>query len=80
VDAPAKPTGCPNCGSAELYVCVKPVPSGGGYAPDLLPGLHPWFRGAKLRNVLCASCGLLRQFADEAAREIVRTSGKWRRL
>jgi hypothetical protein len=72
--------GCPNCGGRDLYVTTKPISSGGGYAPDLLPGLHAWFRAGKLRAVLCADCGLYRQFADEDARLAVRSSSRWQKL
>lgn len=75
-----KPPACPNCGSDRLHVTVKPIPSGGGYAPDLLPGLHGWFTGGRMRAVLCEACGLYRQFADEEARRRVASSSKWRRL
>ena len=74
-----KPT-CPECGGSDLYETVKPVPSGGGYAPDLLPGLHPWYRAARLRVVVCAGCGLHRQFASEEAQRMLRHSPKWRRM
>lgn len=59
---------------------VKPIVSGGGYAPDLLPGLHPWYGGGRLHVVLCGDCGLHRQFAEPDARARLRTSPKWRRL
>lgn len=72
--------GCPNCGGRDLYVTKKPISSGGGYAPDLLPGLHAWFRAGKLMAVLCADCGLYRQFADSDARARVRSSPKWQKL
>lgn len=59
---------------------LKTITAGGGYAPDLLPGLHPWYGSGKMRAVLCADCGLYRQYADTDARERVRTSPKWQRL
>ena len=76
---PDHPT-CPNCGGSDLFVTEKAIGSGGGYAPNLLPGLGRLFAGARLHAVLCADCGLYRQFADETARERVRSSLKWRRL
>lgn len=72
--------GCPHCGGDDLYVTSKPVPAGGGYAPDLLPGLHPWYRSARLHAVLCAKCGYYAQFAEEEARRAVQSSPKWRKL
>lgn len=71
---------CPGCGSNSLYISAKGIPGGGGYAPDLLPGLHPWYRSGRLRAVVCADCGLYRQFVEEPARDAVRHSAKWRRL
>jgi hypothetical protein len=71
---------CPSCGSQDLYVSLHPINAGGGYAPDLLPGLHSWFKSGKMRAVLCAGCGLYRQFADANACERVRSSIKWQKL
>ena len=76
----AKSASCPNCGGHELYVTVKPIPAGGGYAPDLLPGLHGWFAGGRMRAVLCAGCGLYRQFANEEALRLLPKSNRWKRL
>jgi len=76
----AAPPSCPGCGSQDLYVSLNPINAGGGYAPDLLPGLHAWFSSGKMRAVLCAECGLYRQYADANARERVRTSTKWQKL
>jgi transcription elongation factor Elf1 len=71
---------CPNCGGNDLFTTVGSISSGGGYAPNLLPGLAKIFHSGKLRAVLCADCGLYRQFAEPDARERVRVSGRWRRL
>lgn len=71
---------CPACGGKDLYVTAKLIPGGGGYAPDLLPGLHRWFRPGVFRAVLCADCGMHRMFAEPEAREAVRTSKKWKKL
>jgi hypothetical protein len=79
-DPKATPSACANCGGRQLYVTNKPVSAGGGYAPDLLPGLHPWYRGGRLQLVLCADCGLLHAFADPRAVESLPLSGRWRRL
>ena len=77
--ATAPTSTCPGCGSPDVYKTVKPISSGGGYSPDLLPGLHPWYGSAKLHGLLCARCGLYRQVADEAALQRLRESPKWRR-
>jgi hypothetical protein len=79
VKATPDPT-CPHCRSRELYVTVKPIAAGRHRAPDLLPGLHPWYRSGSLHAVICVSCGLHRQFADADARQRLGTSPKWRRL
>ena len=71
---------CPACGGKDLYVTAKTIQGGGGYAPDLLPGLHRWFKPGAFRAVLCADCGLHRMFAEPEARESVRSSSKWKRL
>lgn len=73
---------CPECGGKDLFETVGTIRAGGGYAPDLLPGLHGWLRGGNMRAVLCADCGLYRQFADGEARERLRTAGngKWKPL
>ncbi len=71
---------CPACGGKDLYVTVKTVHCGGGYAPNLLPGLHRWFNPGAFRAVLCADCGLHRMFAEPESRVAVRKSPKWRQL
>lgn len=71
---------CPNCAGKDLYVTCNPLGSGGGYAPNYLPGLGPWYRSARLRVVLCGSCGLMQWFADPDALAALPTSPKWRRL
>jgi hypothetical protein len=71
---------CPNCGGQDLYVSLHPINAGGGYAPDLLPGLHSWFKSGKMRALLCAGCGYYRQFADADACARLSNSAKWRKL
>lgn len=71
---------CPACGGKDLYVTIKTISGGGGYAPDLLPDLHRWFKPGSFRVVLCADCGLHRMFAEPEARQAVRSSKKWQRL
>jgi hypothetical protein len=79
-NAKSIPGSCAHCGGKQLFVTRKPIHAGGGYAPDLLPGLHPWYRGGRLQLVLCADCGLLQAFADPQAREALPTSSRWRPL
>jgi len=38
------------------------VSSGGGHAPDLLPGSHPWWRTAELEVYICCTCGHFQYF------------------
>lgn len=57
---------CPNCDSTELYRS-KEVKSGGGHAPNYLPGLGHWYAAANFTVVVCRSCGLTRFFAAQEA-------------
>lgn len=43
------------------------VSAGGGYAPDLLPGAHPWWKGGQLEAYVCCTCGHFQYFVPEAA-------------
>ncbi len=38
------PVPCPNCQSKNLYKTKTGVASGGGHAPNYLPGLGKWYR------------------------------------
>jgi predicted nucleic-acid-binding Zn-ribbon protein len=67
---------CPTCGSDEVYES-EPISSGGGYAPNYLPGLGKFWSAAEFTLVLCRSCGFTRFFATEDARKKVSVSGKW---
>ena len=60
----AKP--CPECGQKNLY--VTEANSGGGHAPNYLPGLGRFIGTAKFDIVVCADCGLTRFFASRHAR------------
>ncbi len=71
---------CPNCESKDLFKTVKPVSSGGGYAPNYLPGIGGTFGSAKFDVVVCNSCGLTRWFAETEARRKLSTSKKWERM
>jgi hypothetical protein len=64
---------CSECGGTRIRMTT--VPAGGGYAPDLLPGTHPWWRSGKLEIYICASCGRFQQFVpDDALQGVVASS------
>ncbi|HYJ89332.1 MAG TPA: hypothetical protein VEW46_24940 [Pyrinomonadaceae bacterium] len=46
---------CSECGGSEIYRTV--INAGGGYAPDMLPGAHPWWRGGHMEIYVCGGCG-----------------------
>ncbi len=70
-------TACPNCGGRTLYVSPE-IRSGGGHAPDYLPGLNPGiFKSAKFTLVVCRDCGLTRWFASAQALEKLGEAEKW---
>lgn len=75
---PHLPEKCLNCGGQSLFTTM--TASAGPYGPVLLPRLGGWLRGAKFHIVLCEDCGHVSYFADDAARENVRSSSKWRQL
>lgn len=68
---------CPNCGQRSLYKTKKPISSGGGHAPNYLPGLGSLFRDGKFTVVVCRECGLTRWFAKAEALEKIGESSKW---
>lgn len=70
---------CPNCGGRTLYE-GPPTSSGGGHAPNYLPGLGSFLRAAKFTLVVCRDCGLARFFAAREARQKLKESGKWKSL
>jgi hypothetical protein len=74
------PSACPDCRSSNLFRSVKPVSSGGGYAPDILQGLSPWHRSARVRIVVCGACGLIRSYAEPEAVRALPSSSKWERI
>ena len=68
---------CPNCGGRTLYRGPA-TSSGGGHAPNYLPGLGRFIFSAKFVVVVCRDCGLTRFFvAEPEARARLRESGKW---
>jgi len=56
---------CSECSGSEIY--RTEVGAGGGYAPDLLPGTHPWWRSGKLEVYVCGRCGHYQLFVPEEA-------------
>jgi predicted nucleic-acid-binding Zn-ribbon protein len=70
-------TPCPNCRGNTLYES-EPVSSGGGHAPNYLPGLGRFVVSARFVVVVCRDCGLTRFFASPAARAKLKESRKWR--
>jgi DNA-directed RNA polymerase subunit RPC12/RpoP len=51
---------CPECDSRGIY--KTQIDSKGGYGPDLLPGVHPWYRTGKLEVYVCGRCGYYQLF------------------
>ena len=70
---------CPNCNSKNLYKS-KETSSGGGHAPNYLPGLGKGFKSARIEVVLCRDCGMARFFAAPEAKRRVSESKKWTRV
>ena len=48
---------CPNCQSRNLYKAKTQIASGGGHAPNFLPGLGRWYRAGRFDIVVCRDCG-----------------------
>ncbi len=67
---------CPNCGGRTLYRGPE-VSSGGGHAPNYLPGLGRFLVSARFSLVVCRDCGLTRFFASPQARAKLGESRKW---
>lgn len=67
---------CGECGGTKIRMTT--VGAGGGYAPDLLPGTHPWWKGAKLEVYVCATCGHFQYFVPEAALQALVESDSFR--
>ncbi|MEA2239093.1 MAG: hypothetical protein QOC81_3817 [Thermoanaerobaculia bacterium] len=61
---------CAECGGSKIRMTT--VSAGGGYAPDLLPGAHPWWKSGKLQVYVCGTCGHLQFFVPaEDLREVL---------
>ena len=67
----------PNCGGTSQYGGPA-TSSGGGHAPNYLPGLGSFLRAARFTLVVCRDCGLTRFFAASEARAKLKESGKWK--
>ena len=56
---------CSECKGTEIYRAE--VGSGGGYAPDMLPGTHAWWRSGKFEVYVCGACGHYQLFVPARA-------------
>jgi predicted nucleic-acid-binding Zn-ribbon protein len=70
---------CPNCGGRSLYSSPE-TGSGGGHAPNYLPGLGSFWRSARFSLVVCRDCGLTRFFASAEARQKLKESSRWKSI
>lgn len=70
---------CPECGHSNLYLSEN-ISSGGGYAPNYLPGLGSFLSSAKFRVIVCVDCGLTRFFASKKSLDRLRESKEWNKL
>ncbi len=68
---------CPNCGGNTLYRSPE-ISSGGGHAPNYLPGLGRFILSARFTLVVCRDCGLTRFFASSQARARLKEARKWK--
>ena len=73
-----KQSTCPECEGTRIY-SHGGISSGGGYAPNYLPGLGGFFSSSKFTVRVCADCGLTRFYADPDARSKIREHKDWRR-
>ncbi|HJQ39982.1 MAG TPA: hypothetical protein VKB93_22795 [Thermoanaerobaculia bacterium] len=67
---------CPECGGSDIRMTT--VWSGGGHSPDLLPGVHPWWKSGQLEVYVCCACGYFQYFVPERFLSKVRESGKFK--
>jgi hypothetical protein len=75
-EAPMKP--CPECGSKDIYLYKSYFPNPGGAGGEtLLPDLGSFGTAASIRPLVCHSCGYIRVFASEEARERLKTAKDW---
>jgi hypothetical protein len=66
---------CSECGGSRIRTTT--VSAGGGYAPDLLPGAHPWWRSGKLEVYVCCLCGHFQLFVPRDDLDEVLSSSKF---
>jgi DNA-directed RNA polymerase subunit RPC12/RpoP len=71
---------CPNCSGSNLYRTRKPVSSGGGHAPNYLPGLGRLLLSGRFDLVVCRDCGLTRFFATRESTEKLGDASRWERV
>ena len=69
---------CPNCRGQHAVPRARPISSGGGHAPNYLPGLGRFVISARFVLVVCRDCGLTRFFAQPEARAKLKESRKWK--
>jgi hypothetical protein len=55
---------CGECGTSNIRTTT--VSAGGGYAPDLLPGAHSFWKSGQLEVYICCTCGHFQFFVPEA--------------
>ena len=67
---------CASCGSTSIR--TTSVSAGGGYAPDLLPGAHSWWKSATLEVFICTGCGHFQYFVPSDRLAEVIASDKFR--
>ena len=68
---------CSECGGGEIYRAE--IAAGGGYAPDMLPGAHAWWRAGKMEVYVCGSCGHYQFFVPEEYLSKVKQGKKFER-
>jgi DNA-binding XRE family transcriptional regulator len=68
---------CPVCGSNDVYQYKDYFTYGMGAGEELLPGLG-MFSVARIRPIICVSCGHARLFTSEATRKKVKASKHWK--
>lgn len=66
---------CSECGGGEIYRTV--ISAGGGHAPDMLPGAHPWWRGGKMEVYVCGKCGHYQFFVPQEHLENIKQLKKF---
>lgn len=67
---------CAECGGTNIRTAN--VQSGGGWAPDLLPGAHSMWTSATLEVFICTGCGHFQYFVPTDRLPDVVASDKFR--